>query len=90
MPRFDELPDVEDTAATAEDAVALRDALRRIEQRHGVTVLSSLGDEPLTHLTARLQPSAAPRARRRAAFALYKRRERALAGLRNELTQISA
>jgi hypothetical protein len=89
-PRFDELFEVEDPSASAEDAVVLRDALRTIEERHGVTVLASLGDEPLTHLAARLQPNARPRARERAAFALYKRRERALAGLRAELKQISA
>ncbi len=89
-PRFDELFEVEDPSASAEDAVVLRDALRTIEERHGVAVLASLGDEPLTHLTARMQPNARPRARERAAFALYKRRERALAGLRDELKQISA
>lgn len=89
-PRFDELFEVENTSASAEDAVVLRDALRTIEERHGVAVLASLGDEPLTHLAARMQPTAGPRARERAAFALYKRRERALAGLRRELNQISA
>jgi hypothetical protein len=89
-PRFDELSDVEDAGASAEDAVVLRDALRTIEERHGVAVLASLGDEPLTHLAARMDPNARPRARERAAFALYKRRQRALASLRDELQQISA
>ncbi len=89
-PRFDELYEVEDTSARAEDAIVLRDALRMIEERHGVAVLASLGDEPLTHLAARMQPNAGPRARERTASALYKRRERALASLRHELNQISA
>ena len=89
-PRFDELFEIEDPSASAEDAVVLRDVLRTIEERHGVAVLASLGDEPLSHLAARMQPRARPRARERAAFALYKRRERALAGLRDELKQISA
>ena len=89
-PRFDELLDVEDPSASAEDAVVLRDVLRTIEERHGVAVLATLGDEPLSHLVARTQSRARPRVRERATFALYKRRERALAGLRDELKQISA
>lgn len=89
-PRFDELFDVEDTSTSAEDSVVLRDALRAIEERHGVTALALLGEEPLAHLAARMKPDARPRARRRVALTLYKRRERVLAGLRDELKQISA
>lgn len=87
---FDELVDVEDTSAGVEDVVVLRDALRTIEQRHGVTVLASLGDVTLAHLVARMQPAASRRARERAANTLGKRRRRALASLRDELKQISA
>jgi hypothetical protein len=88
--RFEEFVDVEDTSTSAEDVVALRSALRTIEQRHGVTVLASLGDVTLTHLVARMHPDAPRRIRERAANTLGKRRKRALASLRDELGQISA
>lgn len=87
---FDEFVDVEDTSTSFEDVVVLRDALRTIEQRHGVTVLASLGDVTLTHLVARMQPAVSRRTRARAADTLGKRRRRALASLRDELNQISA
>lgn len=88
--RFEEFVDVEDSSTSFEDVVVLRDTLRTIEQRLGVTVLASLGDVTLTHLVARMQPSASRRARARAADTLGKRRRRALASLRDELNQISA
>lgn len=89
-PRHERFFDVEDTSVTAEETVVLREALRTIEERHGVTALALLGEEPLAHLAARMKPDARPRARRRAALTLYKRRERVLASLRDELNQISA